>query len=502
MNTTTNTVVLALSSTTPSPSQSSSSSYSRRSRRPRPPKILVLGSSGLVGTEVVQQLKTLGIPHIAPTKQDVDLLDTDAKEKLAKLLSNDCTAIISCVGSLNDPQDYEINASSGMVAQVSQAARAKQQTGTTTVDDDDDLRFVFISNDPRIRDLTRNLPMMKNYIKGKEVSEEQIRACFPNTYTFICPTLIHGGEELTLQPAPRIPSTIGKPVEGFLGLYPFQAASDALPSVVGVALAPPISHKRVASACINAALGLCGNSGSGRSLDTREAILRAASKRPSKRIILGRDRYSDNSDSSTSTTSTSQRANDLKQQLYALGDCGGDDDKLQQAFKLLEQIEECNIRNPTTDPTLNGRWDFVLDVEADIGTGLVKEIMMSSSEKKQSSPPILQMVLKLKDLYMQITDNSMVDIFVNAEVFNSIPMKIQLTTKLRKEPDDGNDDDSDNGTTFLEQFEGIKLNGRQFLVPDAWQRSRPLEFSYLDDDMLIARGNGEEPHYLKRTTST
>jgi hypothetical protein len=219
----------------------------------------------------------------------------------------------------------------------------------------------------------------------------------------------------------------------------------------------------VATVVVNAALGLVQDD-----LDSRDEIVDAASKRPQKEI---------------SQSNVKEPISDLKQQRYDMGECGGDKDKLDQAFELLENIESCNQRSPTTDPILNGRWDFVMDVEADIGTGVVKDIMTGNSPIKY--------VFEVKDLYMMIENNSAISIYVNTKVLN-MPVELKLTTNLIPDPSDPT------GTTFLEQFQGVELGGRKFPVPEDWQRSRPLEFSYLDETMLIARGNGAEPHYLKR----
>lgn len=410
--------------------------------------ILVLGANGFVGKEIVNQLKDLGIPHVAPGRTELDLTSVDAIEKTAQICKdNNCQAVISTVGSFGDKDDLKINASNGA------AAKGAQQAGCVQ-------RFVAVGNDPKVRAFSKNT-FLKNYAQGKEESEQVIQACFPDTYTLVAPTLIHGGEDFSLNP-PRIPDSVGGLVESLLGLYPVQSASEALPGVLGLALQAPISREFLAKACVNAALGFAqGN------LDSRDAILKAAAKRPQKARLLA----------------VAKDGQDLKQQLYNLGDCEGDPAKLEQAFQLLEQIEDCNIRKPIQDPSLNGRWDFVMDVEADIGTGVLKDIVEGNSPFK--------MVFDLKDLFMVIEDNQKVSIHVNTKVLG-LPIDLKLTTLLIPEESDPT------GTMFLEQFEGVELMGRQFPVPEDWQRARPLEFSYLDDTMLIARGNGAEPHYLKR----
>jgi hypothetical protein len=180
---------------------------------------------------------------------------------------------------------------------------------------------------------------------------------------------------------------------------------------------------------------------------------------------------------------TVRNAEVLKKKIYDLGDCGGDEAKLEEAFHLLEQIESLQKRKPVSDPLLNGRWDFVFDIEADLGTGFVKDIITGNSPIKA--------VLDLKQPYMMISDNNEIDIMIDAKLLG-IPIELVLKTKIEPDASDPK------GTVFLEHFDGIELGGRSLPVPEQWQRSRPLEFSYLDATMLIARGNGGEPHYLRR----
>lgn len=347
-------------------------------------------------------------------------------------------------------EDEGINAANGF------AAQGASQVSTVQ-------RFVAIGNDPKVREFSQSIPQLKSYTKGKIQSEAKIQEYFPDSYVIVQPSLIHGGEEFSATP-PRIPSELGQAAEDILGLYPFQAASEALPGIFGVALQAPVSRERVARAAINAALGLVG---SGR-LDSREAIVLAASKRPAKEIF---------------ECNVDEPVTLLKEQLKVMGDCGGHPDKLTKAFQILEQIENCNGNDPSTDPILNGRWDFCFDVEADMGTGVIKDIFEGRSP--------IQPIFDLQDLHMQIENNRDISIHVNVKVL-SIPIAVKLTTRIEADLSDPT------GTSFLEYFDGLEISGQTIPIPSDWQRARPLEFSYLDDTMLIARGNGGEPHYLKR----
>ena len=92
---------------------------------------------------------------------------------------------------------------------------------------------------------------------------------------------------------------------------------------------------------------------------------------------------------------------------------------------------------------------------------------------------------------LEIENNRDITIHVDVSVLN-VPMPIQLTTSIEPDTSDPT------GTTFLEHFQGLQVAGQRIPIPSDWQRARPLEFSYVDETMLIARGNGGEPHYLKR----
>ena len=92
---------------------------------------------------------------------------------------------------------------------------------------------------------------------------------------------------------------------------------------------------------------------------------------------------------------------------------------------------------------------------------------------------------------MEIENNRDISIHVHVKILG-MPMAVKLMTHLEVDPTDPT------GTSFLEYFQGLEIAGVNVPIPSDWQRARPLEFSYMDETMLIARGNGGEPHYLKR----
>lgn len=424
---------------------------------------MLLGN-GFVGSEIANQLQAKGIPYIATSKSGsdgdvaLDLCSPNAVEQVRQLAKG-CTAVISTVGTINEPDDYESNASN------KNAAIGAKQAGVP--------RFVFIGNEPRVRDFTKQFQPLQNYAKGKEEAEAMIRQQFPTTskstsHVIIQPNFIYGGQDFGLAP-PRVPSTFGQIMEDVLGLYPFQAAAEALPGVLGIAMEAPVSRERVAAAAINAAIGLLDRPEDAE-LSSRDDIIYAASKRMPPKV------------------SNERNVRVLKKRIYELGDCGGDPEKLREAFDLLEQIESLRTRKPAQDPGLLGRWEFVFDVEADIGTGVIKNILEGNSPVKP--------IFDLKDLCLKIFEDeeggTKINILVSTKVLSAVPVELVIKTSIVPEERDPT------GTKFVERFEGMRLAGVPVPIPEDWRRGRPLEFSYLDDTMLIARGNGGEPHYLRR----
>ena len=432
------------------------------------PKILVLGGeTGFVGSAIVSKLETLQVPYKTASRtassssssSAVDLTAPDAAAQI-QALAKGCTAVISTVGSIgntNKNDDERINAANGI------AATAARKAGCH--------RFVVIGNDVRVRQFAQRIPALRGYAAGKAEAEDVIRREFPDSYTILQPTFIYGGDAFQLNP-PRIPATVGQVAEDILGLYPLQAASNALPGILGVATAAPVSVDRVASAAVNAALGLVVDQ---QELATREDIVKAAAIRPVLTTTLQQQRRRRRSSLTT-----------LKQALSDLGNCQGDPACLDDAFTILEQIEDYNQRKPASDPLLNGRWNFCFDVEADAGTGVLREILEGNSPVKA--------IFNIDDLYMEIADNRDVTIYVQVQLAGGLfpILDVRLTTRLHPVPNDTT------GTRFEEQFAGLSLMGMKVPIPESWQQSRPLEFSYLDDHMLIARGNGGEAHYLQR----
>mmetsp|Transcript_12266 Transcript_12266/g.28885 ORF Transcript_12266/g.28885 Transcript_12266/m.28885 type:complete len:258 (-) Transcript_12266:48-821(-) len=184
---------------------------------------------------------------------------------------------------------------------------------------------------------------------------------------------------------------------------------------------------------------------------------------------------------------------DLKRRLK--GGAGEDEIALMERLECLLPMST----RPASNPTLNGRWDFVLSKD-DIGTQLIRELLQPHDEGGESlrTSPITGLiggVYKLNGLFMRISDQqSRVDICLTSSVvFGLVPIDVVISTSLEPADDDLG------GTRFLEKFEGVSVSGVSLPMPSSWSRKRCLEISYLDEDILIARSSGGEPHVLTRS---
>lgn len=344
------------------------------------------------------------------------------------------------------------------------------------------------------------------------------------------PSFIYGGDDISLQP-PRLPKNLGGLASEVLGLYPIQALADELPDALALPLAPPISVEMVASAAINVALGIV--EGYSEELEGGEAIKMAGSVRGWREKIrydnwlkdeLEREYgivYNDSGKESCNIDAVAEideerrweRIGVLKDKLLH-GNLSSDDSEDIAIMEELECLRPSSMK-PAYDSKLNGRWNFVLSKD-DLGTSLIKELLppeyyslgnsqesiddnddISSSSK--TSPLwklLLDKLYQLKGLYMRIHDEqSQVEIVLSSKIlFGKVPIDIVFSTSLLGT----NYDEETEGILFLEKFESITLGGVSLPIPSTWQRFRYLEITFLDDDIVIARGSGGDPHVLVR----
>jgi nucleoside-diphosphate-sugar epimerase len=216
-----------------------------------------LGGTGLVGAQVVRTLQELGIETISTSRDGRDgtvALDFVTAEdgsstaailldQLSKVASG-CTAVISCVGTVGTPNDFQVNAGTALAAQAAKSVGVE--------------RFVYISVAPEVKEFARDIEFLQDYMKGKTVSREAVLKFFPpssSSSTLIEPTFIYGGGSFNVNP-PRVAGFYGKVIEGLLSSSPIRSVERILsPGIIKIALEPPVSVESVASAAVAGALG-------------------------------------------------------------------------------------------------------------------------------------------------------------------------------------------------------------------------------------------------------
>ena len=441
------------------------------SQSPPPPsaaKILLLGSSGFLGQEIVKQVKDRPNVELTCTSTSgkdgtvaIDLTSPEAEEKIAQLAEG-CSGVISTVGSLSGKsQDRAINAATAAAARGAFTAGAK--------------RFVAIGNSPRVRRLSKSVPFLQDYAQGKEESEEVIRDLFGANACIVQPTFVYGGDKFGVSP-PRVASSVGRLAEEVLGLYPIQALSRALPDSLGVPLEAPVSVESVAAASLNVALGICEGYDV---LESKDAIAMAAtSHRP--RGCINEDECSIEEEEETQS-----RRDEIKRILTNPVASDGSHDPI----ALMEELEllRPSSTKPAYDESLNSKWNFVLS-KSDVGTDLLKQLQV-----EEGFTP-LQLIFAVKEVYMRISEEQrLVEIVLESKVFGA-DVDVVLSTSLMPMTYD----DETDGVLLIERFEGVTIGGIDLPLPNSWRGSRYLEITYLDDTMMIARGNSGEPHFLLR----
>ncbi len=224
-----------------------------------PKHILVLGGTGLVGSQVCKELENLGIAHTATGRSVLDVTSEGADQIYLDLVKKTgASAVISCIGSFNTPLDYKINSASGHLAEISPDSVTK---------------FSYISVSPAVQDAVKGLPILPDYMKGKTESNSLIQRRFPGRSTLVKPSFIYGGSSFSVNP-PRVTSQYGSFIESILGSGLVRGVAGVTPGLISVALTPPISVVDVAKAAVNSIL----TEGAPATLDSYDDIRKLASR--------------------------------------------------------------------------------------------------------------------------------------------------------------------------------------------------------------------------------
>jgi hypothetical protein len=103
-------------------------------------------------------------------------------------------------------------------------------------------------------------------------------------------------------------------------------------------------------------------------------------------------------------------------------------------------------------------------------------------------------LIDFQDVYLEVYDNKRVTATVAVIVFGR-PLELNVITKIEPVSTEVSDP---YGTHLIETFDKLMLGGMELPTPRKWKSCRMLEITYLDDDMMIARTAGGEPHLLLR----
>lgn len=219
--------------------------------RKKPPKILVLGGTGFVGSTVVQTLKDMGIETVATSRDGRNgtqslyfAAEITVEEQLKRIqsLAQGCTAVISCVGAIGTPSDRVVNSGTAIAAQAAKKA--------------DVSRFVYITVAPEVQEFAKDIDFLNDYMAGMAMSRQAVLDYFPNSSTLIEPTFIYGGGSFQLNP-PRVASFYGQFIEGILSSFPIRSVERVMsPGIMKIALKPPVPVQDVAQAAIVGAIGI------------------------------------------------------------------------------------------------------------------------------------------------------------------------------------------------------------------------------------------------------
>jgi hypothetical protein len=158
-----------------------------------------------------------------------------------------------------------------------------------------------------------------------------------------------------------------------------------------------------------------------------------------------------------------------------------------EAEDIMKELEAVNPwPNPAHHPLLNARWSFVFTGVPTFGMKLITLLSRISVGFSKS-------VLEFDNVFLEVAhQQSQVKAIVRVEVMGQ-PVELNVFTKLRLPTTH-----DPKGTLLIESFDRLVLMGVEIPTPESWKSCRELQITYLDEDMMIARTAGGEPHLLLR----
>jgi len=157
----------------------------------------------------------------------------------------------------------------------------------------------------------------------------------------------------------------------------------------------------------------------------------------------------------------------------------------EQLMTELEQLRP--ITRTAYHPSMNGDWCMVRASANTLDMTLITIVSALSR--------FFNWAVDFTDFHLTLKNNAtMVQGSIHLNLFGDIPFRVDTFTNMVK------DDDIHDGTLMYEHFKGFKVSGIELDAPFL-DISRPLNITYLDEDIMIARNgvNGEgDPHLLVR----
>lgn len=216
-----------------------------------PPKIVVLGGRGFVGSRVCQEALNTGLAVVGispsgtppvvkePWASSVQWVRGNALEpNTYQSYLDGALAVISCVGAFGTrEQMLKINGTANITAMETAKAAGVP-------------KFVYVSaNIPNVPGIDF---VLGGYIQGKQQAEAALQRLYPNgTGVILRPGVVYGTRHLTSSFSLPL-QTIFQPMEMVLEKVPNLKQLTNLP-VLGAVLTPPVSVQVLAKAAVHAA---------------------------------------------------------------------------------------------------------------------------------------------------------------------------------------------------------------------------------------------------------
>lgn len=155
-----------------------------------PARVVIMGAAGFVGAAIRRRLEGRGVPVLALTRKQVDLLDNGAAEKLAGLLqSTDCFLAVSALAPVKNAAMLRDNIT--MIAAMADALKAKPVAHVVNIGSD----AVFADSDGPLSESSCRAPGSLHGIMHltREVMLGEAAGATP--FATLRPTLIYGEDD-------------------------------------------------------------------------------------------------------------------------------------------------------------------------------------------------------------------------------------------------------------------------------------------------------------------